>query len=242
MGLGGDGCNPTRLPACFLLFAGPAKLGDLLEHCLPVSSLFTLLAPFAVPDQPEVLDHPDRPLIVRARAGDSQAFRTLFERHGRPVWRFAQDSLQDPAMADEVAQETFVRAHAALGRLRDEDRLLPWLLGIARRVCLEHHRRRGPESAGTAEEAEQRSSLSLPTAATPEQLLLDEETEALLGAALGTLRESRRTALLLRLDHGLGYEEIASVMGWSLPKVKNEIHRARLQLRSQLAEHVGVKP
>ncbi|HYH98469.1 sigma factor-like helix-turn-helix DNA-binding protein, partial [Hyalangium sp.] len=55
-------------------------------------------------------------------------------------------------------------------------------------------------------------------------------------------REERRSALLLRIDHGLPYEEIAQVMGWSLPKVKNEIHRARLQLRERLAAHVGGRP
>ena len=57
--------------------------------------------------------------------------------------------------------------------------------------------------------------------------------------ALGELREERRAALLLRIDHGLAYEDIAQVMGWSLPKVKNEIHRARLKLRERLAGHVG---
>ena len=51
--------------------------------------------------------------------------------------------------------------------------------------------------------------------------------------------EPRKSALLLRLDHGLAYEDIAEVMGWSVAKVKNEIHRARLQLRAQLARYLG---
>ena len=124
-------------------------------------------------------------------------------------------------------------------QLRDEERLLPWLMGIARRVCLEDGRRRRVlEPVGGAEESEAHGQVG-PAPPTPEELLLDRELEGLLGAALATLREERRAALLLRVDHGLAYEEIAAVMGWTLPKVKNEIHRARLQLRAHLAPHVG---
>ena len=54
-----------------------------------------------------------------------------------------------------------------------------------------------------------------------------------------TLASRAKSALLLRLDHGLPYEDIAELMGWSVAKVKNEIHRARLQLRSQLVRYLG---
>ncbi|HUJ27680.1 MAG TPA: sigma factor-like helix-turn-helix DNA-binding protein, partial [Myxococcales bacterium] len=63
--------------------------------------------------------------------------------------------------------------------------------------------------------------------------------DQVLDRALGGLPEDRRAALLMRLDHGLGYDEIADAMGWNLQKVKNEIHRARLQLRAQLAGYLG---
>lgn len=176
-------------------------------------------------------------LVCRARANDARAFRTLFERHAPKVWRFLRDLLQDEAAADEATQETFVRAHARLGALREEQRVLAWLLGIARHVFLESRRARRDVVDVEAEESEALLEAALPTS-TPEDLLLDRELEALLGEALGELREDRRAALLLRIDHGLPYEEIAQVMGWSLAKVKNEIHRARLQLRERLAGHV----
>lgn len=180
----------------------------------------------------------ERSLLRRARAGDAAAFRLLFERHSPAVWRFLRDSFRDEASADEATQETFVRAHGRLATLRDEDRLASWLLGIARLVFLEARRGRGPHLDVDSEESEGLVEAVLPTP-TPEELLLDRETEALLAEALGQLREARRSALLLRIDHGLPYEEIAQVMGWSLPKVKNEIHRARLQLRTRLAAHIG---
>lgn len=206
-------------------------------HSWPVSSLFALIPPL-FPREALAPTSTDRPLITRAVEGDDRAFRAIYERYGKPVWRFAHDSVRDDAEADEVTQETFVRAHGALSRLRDHDRILPWLLGIARRICLERFRRHGVEPSGSAEEVEACAPSRL-TAPSPEDLLLDGETEAQLAAALGTLCESRRTALLLRIDHGLGYDEIATVMSWSIPKVKNELHRARLQLRARLAAHVG---
>ncbi|QQR44428.1 RNA polymerase sigma factor [Myxococcus xanthus] len=180
----------------------------------------------------------ERTLLRRARTGDPAAFRWLFERHAAGVWRFLKDLLRDEAAADEATQETFVRAHARLGALRDEDRLGAWLLGIARHVYLESLRHRGVHVDMDDEIHGSQVEAVLPTP-TPEDLLLDRELEGLLAGALGTLREDRRAALLLRIDHGLPYEEISAVMGWSLQKVKNEIHRARLQLREHLAAHVG---
>ncbi|WNG42588.1 sigma-70 family RNA polymerase sigma factor [Archangium violaceum] len=180
----------------------------------------------------------ERRLLARARKGDPVAFRTLFEQHAPAVWRFLRDLFRDEAAADEGTQETFVRAHGRLGALRDDARLASWLLGIARHIYLESRRTRGTHLDIASEESEPLLESALPSP-TPEDLLLDREMEGLLAEALGELREERRSALLLRIDHGLAYEDIAQVMGWSLPKVKNEIHRARLQLRERLAGHVG---
>jgi len=180
----------------------------------------------------------ERRLLTRARQGDPVAFRTLFEQHSPAVWRFLRDLFRDESAADEATQETFVRAHGKLGALRDDARLSSWLLGIARHIYLESRRTRGTHLDIASEENEPLLEAALPSP-TPEDLLLDREMEGLLAEALGELREERRSALLLRIDHGLAYEDIAQVMGWSLPKVKNEIHRARLQLRERLAGHVG---
>ena len=186
---------------------------------------------FAEPDA-------ERRLLARARKGEPAAFRALFEQHSPAVWRFLRDLCRDEAAADEATQETFVRAHSRLGTLRDETRLGSWLLGIARLVYLESRRSRVTHLDIGAEENEPLLEAVLPSP-TPEDLLLDRELEGLLAQALGELGEDRRAALLLRIDHGLAYEDIAQVMGWSLPKVKNEIHRARLRLRERLGGHVG---
>jgi RNA polymerase sigma-70 factor (ECF subfamily) len=177
-------------------------------------------------------------LALRARAGDRAAFRVIFDRCAPGVRRFLGDLLRDDAAADEATQETFVRAYRHLADLREAERLASWLFGIARHVAHEQLRVRRRRERG-AEEA----LADLPDRAPgPEGLLLGAESEQLLADALGRLSEDRRAALVLRLDHGLGYEAIAAALSWSLPKVKNEIHRARLELRARLAPHVGGEP
>ena len=176
---------------------------------------------------------PERTTVTSQPALD---FRAVYDEHARAVRRFLGDLLRDDAAADEATQETFVRAHARLGTLREGDKVLPWLFGIARNVFYEElrARRRHLRSVGDDERAEE-----IDRAPSPEGVLLGAEADAQLGAALAELGEERRAALVLRIDHGLDYDEIAAVMGWPLSKVKNEIHRARLVLRARLAKYVG---
>ena len=174
-------------------------------------------------------------LVRRAQAGESDAFRALFERNVSGVRRFLGDLLKDSSAADEATQETFVRAHALLGRLKDRVRLHGFLLGIARNVAFEHHRR-GPTMEYVEDDESVEAVLPAPD---PESLMLDRELAVAFAHALSELKPERRAALLMRVDHGLPYEEIADAMGWSLPTVKNEIHRARLKLRQLMLPHVG---
>jgi len=181
--------------------------------------------------------HSDEELLSRARAGDPEAFRVIFDRESPGVRRFLGDLLRDDAAADEGTQETFVRAHHRLGTLEQASRLQGWLFGIARMVFLEQIRRKRRD-APLPEPEEDRFQLQADRGASPEAVLLSAESDRMLDGALADLSDERRSALLMRIDHGLGYGEIAAAMGWSLQKVKNEIHRARLQLRSRLAGYL----
>ncbi len=172
-------------------------------------------------------------LVARVRAGDPLAFRLVFDRYARGVRRFLRDLLREPSAADEATQETFVRAHRLIGRLREDERLGGWLFGIARNVAMEQLRQRRRPGAPLAEASEPRD-----PAPSPEARLIGAESAEALNQALSALGEDRRAALLLRIDHDLGYEEIGGALGWSLVKVKNEVHRARLELRSLLAAYL----
>lgn len=182
------------------------------------------------------VDEPDdHPWVAAALAGDPGAFRVLFDRHAAPVRRFLRDLCRDEAAADEGTQETFVRAHARLASLRDDQRLRPWLLGIARRVFLEELRRRRPQAEPAALD-------ELAVARSPEVEMLAAEEARLFRAALARLGPDRRGVLLLRIDHGLAYDEIAQVMGLTLAQVRNELHRGRQELRDSLAPYFEEEP
>ncbi|HEY2744170.1 MAG TPA: RNA polymerase sigma factor [Polyangia bacterium] len=164
-------------------------------------------------------------------------FRAVYESHARSVRRFLGDLLRDDASADEATQETFVRAHSRLATLREGDKVLPWLFGIARNVFYEELRARKKHLRSIDDDDERMQEPD--QAPSPEGMLLGAEADAKLNEALAELGEERRAALVLRIDHGLDYDQIAEVMGWPLSKVKNEIHRARLTLRTRLSKYVG---
>jgi RNA polymerase sigma-70 factor (ECF subfamily) len=185
-------------------------------------------------------DPPDALLCAAVRAGEEDAFRMLFERHAPAVRRFAGNLVRNPSDAAEVTQETFVRAHARLGRLKDDARFRSWVLGIARIVALDllgDRRRREAE-----QETETESAQVVELDATPEAALLDGEAEQVLYGEMERLSADRRAVLLMRLDQELGYADIAESMGWTLQKVKNEIHRARRQMRDGVLRYLRGAP
>jgi RNA polymerase sigma-70 factor (ECF subfamily) len=168
-----------------------------------------------------------RSLLARARQGEADALQGMYRQHAPAIRRFLRGVLRCAASADDGTQETFVRAFRQLAQLRDESRLVPFLFGIARLVAHEMHRTSRRTTPGPIPEQTD--------GRTPESALLGAEVARTLDAALDELSEGRRAALLLRVDHGLPYEEIAEIMGWSLAKAKVEIHRAREVLRGHLA-------
>jgi len=183
---------------------------------------------------------PDEALVGRAQHGESAAFRALFERHVVAVRRFLRDLVRQADVADDATQETFARAHAQLAKLTDRDRFKPWILGIARNVAFEARRVRQHDVLDDDDDGTPTAVIPSPD---PERVLLDAELEKHFTEAMGLLSPNRRAALLMRLDHGLAYEDIAAAFGWSIPTVKNEIHRARLKLRAHLLPHLtGERP
>jgi len=143
---------------------------------------------------------------------DAKAFRRIYDEHAPAVLRFLRDLLRDGAAAEEATQETFVRAHAGWERLERDDRVLAWLFGIARNVAYEAMRARKRTIPMEESELPERQDAGSPP--DPESLLLGREADEILGEALGVLSEDRRAALVMAIDHGLPYGEIAEVMGW----------------------------
>lgn len=171
--------------------------------------------------------------VLRAQRGDATAFRWLFDRYAPSIRRFSADLLRDTDAADECTQETFVRAHRQLAGLREPEKWRTWLFSTAHFVALEQ-RRKQQRTVVSTEDAPDR----VDGAATPEAALLGREADRVIDEALLLIDEPRRAALLLRVDHGLPYEAIAEVLGWSVAKAKVEVHRARLELRERVGAYV----
>jgi len=185
---------------------------------------------------------PDPALVGRALDREEAALAALYARYAPMILRFLRNLLGDPATAADATQETFSRAFRRLDSLRDEERMLPWLFGIARKVSLEHRRAQRTRRRVFSDEGEDDDATACDArvdARTPEAELLGREAARVLSAALGRLSDDRRAMLLLRLDHGLAYEDIAQLMGFSVAKVKVEIHRARQVLRAELTKYQG---
>jgi RNA polymerase sigma-70 factor (ECF subfamily) len=178
-------------------------------------------------------------LVSRACQGDQEAFRLIFERYSRPVMSFTFDLVNDRGLAEELTQETFVRAFRNLHSMREETKLSTWLFGIAKNVARESIRARVRTRNQVDLDDEAVLDLS-DTAPEPVDRLLGKELNAHIRRALASLDEDRRLVFTLKVFHQCSYEEIASITGFSLAKLKTDLHRARAEMRRRIKPYAGV--
>jgi RNA polymerase sigma-70 factor (ECF subfamily) len=175
-------------------------------------------------------------LIARARRGDEEAFRLIFERYTRPVMRFIFYMVSERSLAEELAQETFVRAYKNLGALRDDARLSTWLFGIARNVARESLRSNRRQSRRVEFAHLHAVSDAKPS---PAGELLDKELKDVVRHALGMLDEDKRLVFTLKIYRQHSYHEIEQITGFSIPKIRNLLYRARAEMRRRLSLYLG---
>jgi len=176
-------------------------------------------------------------LVTRACKGDQEAFRLIFERYSRPVISFIYDQVSDRELADELTQETFVRAYRGLKSLRKETKLSTWLFGIAKNVARESLRARIRQNQHIDLDDKQVLDLSDQSPA-PSSQLLDKELNAVVQRSLASLDEDKRLVFTLKIFHQCSYEEIAEITGFSIPKLKTDLHRARAEMRQRVGQYV----
>jgi RNA polymerase sigma-70 factor (ECF subfamily) len=179
-------------------------------------------------------------LVAAARRGDHDAFRHIFDRWARPVVSFVYDMVGDRALAEDLTQETFVRAYKYLDALRDESKFSTWLFSIAKNVAREHLRSAHGRSRKV--DLDDETVLELrDERPTPAGALLDKELNGVVRHALGALDEDKRMVFTLKIFQQRSYEEIAEITGFSVPKVKTDLHRARTEMRKRMSPYLGVK-
>lgn len=177
-------------------------------------------------------------LVARVRAGDGEAFRLIFDRYSRPVLSFIFDMVGDRAQAEDLAQETFVRAFKGLDSLRDETKLSTWLFSIAKNCAREHLRTRGRDRNNVELDGEEVFELRDENR-TPAGELLDKELSGVIQKALARLDEDKRLVFTLKVFQQRSYEEISEITGHSVGKLKTDLHRARAEMRRRVGPYLG---
>ena len=173
----------------------------------------------------------ERALVARLRTGDPRAFEDLVIAHQHRVFGVALRMLGNAAEAEEIAQETFLRAHRAVATFRGEAKVSTWLYGIASRLCL--NRLGAGERRLTRGGDRELDRLPEP-AADPAADLERSEVEQALHRAIAELPDDRRIVVVLRDLEGLSYDEIATALDLELGTVRSRLHRARMDLKDKL--------
>lgn len=179
-------------------------------------------------------------LIASARQGDENAFRLIFEQHHRFVFRFLYGMVGERRLAEELMQETFMQAYKNIGTVRDEAKFLSWLCGIARHVALHSLRSRPGKNQWIGIDDQEVTELK-DAQLTPETRMLNTELKAVIHHALAALDEDKRGVFILKVLQQMSYEEIAEVTGFSIPKLKTDLHRAKAQMRRLIRPYLEVR-
>jgi RNA polymerase sigma-70 factor (ECF subfamily) len=184
----------------------------------------------------------DNRLVARVVAGDREAFRILVERHQDRVFGVLLRCVRNRDTAEDLAQEAFVRAYAALPGFRERSSFGTWLIQIALNLVRDARRKQGRRPVVVSlDDLRQRTGQDVdrpdPRPSPDEQLdRRSPDPASRLEAALGRLPEDYRTAFVLKHVEGLSYREISGITGVSVGALKVRTHRARARLRDLCRE------
>jgi len=177
-------------------------------------------------------------LLARARQGDSDAFRVLVERHSHAVFRLAYRMTGSEEDAEDVVQETFLRAYRQLGRFQARAEFGTWLYRIAANCAVDFMRARAARRDQSRAEGLERLDADAAAASAhpgPDRLAESAEARARLARALADLTPLERAAFTLRHHEGRSTREIAELLGIGASAAKHSVFRAVRKLRASLA-------
>ncbi len=182
----------------------------------------------------------DATAVALARDGDSDAFRALVDRHSRAVYRLAHRMTGNPQDADDVVQDTFLRAYRQLGRFESRANFSTWLHRIAVNCSIDLIRgRKHQESGHDASDLEALDSVDdRRVDPSPERLMLSTEVQEQVSRAMAGLTHMERAAFVLRHFEGQSIEEIGQALGLKANAAKHSIFRAVRKMRLALEPFV----
>jgi RNA polymerase sigma-70 factor (ECF subfamily) len=190
----------------------------------------------------------DETLVGLARHGDEDAIRILIKRHNQRLFRVARGEVRDDTEAEDIVQESYVRAVTSLDSFRGEAQLATWLTRIALNEALGHIRRRRPMAELAELDAGTGSIEGLPIMFSSSLMPASPETEAARGQvrlvleqAVDRLPEVFRLVFILRDVEGMSIEETSAHLSIKPETVKTRLHRARKLMRAAIAERLSGK-
>jgi RNA polymerase sigma-70 factor (ECF subfamily) len=186
-------------------------------------------------------DAEDVRLMQLVSAGEAVAFEELVERHQRLVLGTVARMLGNNSDVEDIAQQVFVRVWKSAKRYVPRAKFTTWLLKITRNLVFNELRRRSRHAhlpLQVESEGDERP-LKDEHATTPDASLLEQELQHAIETAIAQLPETQRLAVVLRRYDELSYEEIAEVLGQSVPAVKSLLFRARAELRTRLSRYLA---
>jgi RNA polymerase sigma-70 factor (ECF subfamily) len=178
-------------------------------------------------------------LVAQAREGDMQAFTNLVQRYDGKIFRLAMHVTQNREDAEDVLQETFMKAYEHLDQFKGDSKFYTWIVRIAvNQALMKLRRRRTDKSVSMDETIDTGEDTVVREIAAwdenPEQRFSREEIGNIMDGAIDSLEPIYRSVFVLRDVEDLSTEETAEALGLSVPAVKSRLLRARLQLREKL--------
>jgi RNA polymerase sigma-70 factor (ECF subfamily) len=186
----------------------------------------------------------DADLVVRALSRDESAFRAIMQANNRRLYRLARGILRNDSEAEDVVQETYVRAFTHLESFRGDSSLATWLARIAMNEALGRLRRQRPSvdldalAPGALEAQIIQFPLSAPSG-DPEKSMAQREIQHVVEHAIDELPEAFRIVFITRVMEGMNVEETADILGLKPETVKTRLHRARTMLRDNVEKKIG---
>ncbi len=180
----------------------------------------------------------DRELVTAAREGDAEAFGLLVRRHQRRVYRLAVHLLKSGAEAEDVTQDTFVRAYGALDRFDGRSEPFTWIYRICVNLSLNALRSRKTRRASSPDDPRIEGLLvdNRPAGGSPQRSTADKQLGRALVEGIDDLSDTLRTTLVLVCIDGLSHAEAGEVLGCPEGTVAWRVHEARKKLRGKLSE------
>ncbi len=172
----------------------------------------------------------DEQLIEWIAEGDESMMGTLFERHHLQLFNFACRMTRQPALAEDIVQDTFMRMLKSAGRFRGDGSVKAWMYNIARNLIFDSHRQQQRQQSSDPAVFDE---LAADTGTPDGQTELDEQ-QALLERGMACLSQTALEALLLGKFHFNSFEELGAVLGCTAGNARVKVHRAAQQLKEHM--------